>query len=266
MKYIIVFSALCLAASPSRSEPIALNTTRSVYLLQLDGVCGDCAAAIQTMLQSGGIASTIIAAKEVTTRVNKGVDVVIVPGGTDYDAAYADLHQYGADQFIADHVSAGGVYIGHCLGGDLAALLGIFAGTISDPAPVKDPQAARTLWKGGSLSRWIYFEDGPRFQPTMSVTVVATFADTDSNLGITAGDAAAIIYPWGKGVVGLLSPHPEASPQWLSEIDNFPDSVSYDIGLDFFRQVLQTIDDAKIRPFSSAKAFRNFGFQKGRIL
>jgi glutamine amidotransferase-like uncharacterized protein len=149
----------------------------------------------------------------------------------------ADLEQAGAATFITTHVNAGGVYIGHCLGGDMAPLLNIFSGTVTDPAPDKDPMAARTLWFGGATSRWMYFEDGPRFAPTMPVTVLATFADTSTAMGMTAGDSAAITYRWGNGTVGLMSPHPEGDASWLSPIDD-PDGIDYDLGLYFYAQVL----------------------------
>jgi hypothetical protein len=54
----------------------------------------------------------------------------------------------------------------------MAPLLGIFTGKVSDPAPNKQAMASRTLWFNGTKSRWMYFEDGPRFQPTMPVTVL----------------------------------------------------------------------------------------------
>jgi hypothetical protein len=56
-------------------------------------------------------------------------------------------------------------------------------------------------------------------------------------MGTVAGDPAAIVYRWGRGTVGLLSPHPEADQRWLSEIRGFPDSPSYDLGLYFYDQV-----------------------------
>jgi glutamine amidotransferase-like uncharacterized protein len=210
---------------------------RKIYILQLKGVCADCGTAIKKMLATGGRASQIISAKQVTSSVRSGVDVVVIPGGYDYDAAMADLERRNAATFITQHVNSGGIYMGHCLGGDMAPLLNIFPGRVTNPAPNKGPLAARTLWNDSSSSRWLYFEDGPRFMPTRPVTVLATFADTDANMGINAGDAAVITYPWGEGEVGLLSPHPEADEEWLAQIDD-PDGLDYDLGLYVYDQVL----------------------------
>jgi phosphoribosylformylglycinamidine (FGAM) synthase-like amidotransferase family enzyme len=57
----------------------------NIYILQLQGNCSDCGTAVQAMLKSGGRASRIIGASEVASVVRSGVDVIVVPGGYDYD-------------------------------------------------------------------------------------------------------------------------------------------------------------------------------------
>ena len=62
-----------------------------------------------------------------------------------------------------------------------------------------------------------------------------------ADTGIPAGDPAAIMYDWGQGRVGLISPHPEADATWMAELgDTAPKGLDYDLGLELYAQVLGT--------------------------
>ena len=146
---------------------------------------------------------------------------------SDLDKAYNELKPNAKD--IRNFVKNGGRYLGFCLG---AFLAGTDPGlNLLPPGSQTDQEIARPKsqvrnesdtviqvdWKfatgpkAGTVRRgtWLYFQDGPVIQipkGSPNVTVLATYTSN--------GDIAASVSPYGKGWVGLVGPHPEATQDW----------------------------------------------------
>ncbi len=231
----------------------AVFAERRIFILNADGNCPRCASLVEKMLASATPPkhAMIVNPREMMKQMKQG-DVLVVPGGYDYDKTIPQLQKLKADKFIRKHIEEGGIYIGHCLGADIADKKGlnIFRGRITDPAPEeyrKEGQAVKLAWKG--RERYAYFYDGPKFQPDKkmyrspwNLKVLATYRETKKETGMNAGDAAAITYDFGKGKVLLISPHPEADEHWYQSVTFGRDklkSLNYDLGLDLYNSVME---------------------------
>jgi glutamine amidotransferase-like uncharacterized protein len=131
---------------------------------------------------------------------------------------------------IPDFVRAGGRYLGTCMGGYLA-------GTTNGPgtggfemlpgdseeyvgSPGADVHTLRNTlvhvtWLGGGRPqrRTMFFQDGPYFQinDMAGVTVLARYRNSGG-----PGRIAMMVMRYGKGVVAVSGPHPEATPDWYT--------------------------------------------------
>jgi glutamine amidotransferase-like uncharacterized protein len=142
---------------------------------------------------------------------------------------------------IRDFVAAGGRYVGVCLGGYLAGAtpgFGLLPGDtdqyiVTPGATVTSERdtVVRVHWRG--RTRHLYFQDGPTFlvrPDTPGVTVLAHYPN---------GEIAAVTAPFGRGLVGVVGPHPEATPDWYEEaglVD--PDGLDTDLGHDLIDTVM----------------------------
>jgi hypothetical protein len=71
----------------------------------------------------------------------------------------------------------------------------------------------------------MYFQDGPAFAvgPDTDANVLATYSN---------GYAAVMVVPYGKGMVGVSGPHPEADQSWCDNADLVnPDGIRPDMCL-----------------------------------
>ncbi len=162
---------------------------------------------------------------DVSEETLKGVTVYAHPGGPDLDDAWSRTKQY--KKAIRDFVSSGGHYMGFCLGAYLAGetpgygLLPTGADTDTEisqhNAQVKneDDTVIQIDWdfvNGRSIKgRWAYFQDG--------VVIKGLKDDGKHGQRIIGrysknGDVAAAVVPFGRGWVGLVGPHPEATQDW----------------------------------------------------
>ncbi|KAH7142151.1 hypothetical protein EDB81DRAFT_797948 [Dactylonectria macrodidyma] len=182
----------------------------------------------------------------------KGVQVYAQAGGPDLDDAWKRVKKYNGS--LHDFVSSGGHYMGFCLGAYLAGnspgfgLLPRGADAIDERSQhgaqvssEKDTviQVDWTFSSGSTeKNRWVYFQDGAAitglnktFKSEGHGRVIATYSKN--------GDVAASVTPYGKGWVGLVGPHPEATSDWYSEygIKN-PDGIKFDMGYDFITATL----------------------------
>ncbi|MGY1752117.1 BPL-N domain-containing protein [Blastococcus sp. SYSU D01042] len=160
------------------------------------------------------------------------------PGGGELERAHRKLRS--AATAIRDFVRSGGGYLGFCLGGYLAGKtpgFGLLPGDtdryIDSPGaqPDHDGDALVTVsWAGHP--RRIFFQDGPWFDldPARGpADVLATYAN---------GLPAAVVAPCGRGVVGVVGPHPEASPDWYTD-SGLP--VPGDIGADLTQDLVDRV-------------------------
>ncbi|WP_431955768.1 BPL-N domain-containing protein [Nocardia lijiangensis] len=158
-------------------------------------------------------------------------------GGADLQGAWQVLSS--SAEMIRDWVRDGGSYLGLCFGGYLAgrnpgfALLpGDTGGYIDSPgASVPDDRdtVIAVSWRG--KPRHMYFQDGPAFflDDGADATVLATYPN---------GMAAAVVARYGKGVVGVCGPHPEADESWYAEkgLTN-PDGVRFDLAYELIEAI-----------------------------
>lgn len=160
------------------------------------------------------------------------------PGGGELRPAFRRLRR--AAPWLRDYVAAGGRYLGFCLGGYLAGEtpgFGLIPGDTdqyirSPGATVATDRDAviEVTWAGRPRS--VYFQDGPWFDVDAggATEIVAVY---DNEL------PAAIIAPYGRGTVGVVGPHPEATEDWFTDGGLRPPApAAFDLGLDLVDRVM----------------------------
>ncbi|KAG6021968.1 hypothetical protein E4U40_004955 [Claviceps sp. LM458 group G5] len=260
--------ATCAAASPAKSstsQPRAL-----VYRGQ--SACKGCSEAVARLLEKSPqkFAVTYVGRDEedqISAELLSQAAVYAQPGGPDLDQAYKELQPHEAQ--LRTFVENGGRYLGFCLGAFLAGSTPGFRllppGANATPER-KAPDAQvtgqedtmiqvdwtfRSSSKGTSTSqnggsgtdagetaaarRWLYFQDG---------AVITGLPRDDGNTTVLGryssnGNVAASLTALGRGVVALVGPHPEATPDWYRayRLEN-PDGIHYDIGFDFINAAM----------------------------
>lgn len=92
-------------------------------------------------------------------------------------------------------------------------------------------------------NRHMYFQDGPAFtvDPDTDANVLATYSN---------GYAAVMVAPYGKGMVGVSGPHPEADQSWYDNADLVnPDGIRPDIAYD----LVETTTRRQATPLKNAR-------------
>ncbi|KAG6048928.1 hypothetical protein E4U17_006979 [Claviceps sp. LM77 group G4] len=260
--------AMCVAASPAKSstsQPRAL-----VYRGQ--SACKGCSEAVARLLEKSpqNFAVTYVGRDEddqISAELLSQAAVYAQPGGPDLDQAYKELQPHEAQ--LRTFVKNGGRYLGFCLGAFLAGSTPGFRllppGANATPerkAPDaqvtgqedtmiqvdwtfrrSSPRGASTSQNGDSgtgagetaARRWLYFQDG---------AVITGLPRDDENTTVLGryssnGNVAASLTALGSGIVALVGPHPEATPDWYRayRLEN-PDGIHYDIGFDFINAAM----------------------------
>ncbi|WP_127127911.1 BPL-N domain-containing protein [Georgenia sp. SYP-B2076] len=161
------------------------------------------------------------------------------PGGGELTRAYRKLRRQAPA--IRDFVRGGGRYLGFCLGGYLAGQTPGFGLLPGDTDQYVASRGATLAGDGDALVavRWrgrtreLYFQDGPYFVLDPAGHGVDVLAVYDNGL------PAAVVAPYGRGVVGVVGPHPEATPDWFSDSGlRQPERPGIDLGLDLLDTVL----------------------------
>lgn len=162
------------------------------------------------------------------------------PGGGELEPAYKRLRKT-ADA-IRDYVRAGGRYLGFCLGGYLAGETPGFGLLPGDTDQYISSFRARTHTDGDTVIRvrWagkkraLYFQDGPYFALDSARGRAHVVALYDNGL------PAAVVAPCGAGTVGVVGPHPEATPDWFTDVGlSVPMPLAHDLGLDLLDRVMR---------------------------
>lgn len=171
-----------------------------------------------------------------TAEVLAGAAIYAQPGGGELTPAYRRMRKHRSK--IRDYVSAGGNYLGFCLGGYLAGATPGFGLLPGDTDQYVTSRGATTrttrdtlvevTWRG--RPRRMFFQDGPIFllDSISGTTVLARYP----NHGI-----AALVTPFGTGRVAVVGPHPEATPDWYADC-GFPDRPNFDLGNDLIETVM----------------------------
>lgn len=158
------------------------------------------------------------------------------PGGGELDAAYRHLrHVRGV---IRRFVAQGGSYLGFCLGGYLAGATPGFDLLPGDTdqyigsrrATVDDDRSTLVTVRWRDADRAVFFQDGPVF-----------VLDEDTPAWVLArypnGAVAAAVAGFGRGRVGVVGPHPEATADWFTDTA-LPVHDARDLGQDLIGAVL----------------------------
>ncbi len=145
-----------------------------------------------------------------------GAALYAQPGGGSLKPAYRKMRAHR--DLLRDFVATGGRYLGFCLGGYLAGATPGFDLLPGDTdAYVVTRRATTTtrrdtivevVWRG--QRRRMFFQDGPVFLlgRHSRAMVMARYP----NDGV-----AALVAPFGAGRVGVVGPHPEATPDWFTD-------------------------------------------------
>jgi glutamine amidotransferase-like uncharacterized protein len=160
------------------------------------------------------------------------------PGGDALGPAYRRLRADRAA--IRAFVAWGGCYLGFCLGGYLAGAtpgLDLLPGDTdryidSDGATVDHDHSTVVEVQWGGRTRSLYFQDGPVF-------VLDDNAPADVLARYPNGAVAAAVAPFGRGRVGVVGPHPEATVDWFVDV-GLPVHDARDLGRDLVDAVLGT--------------------------
>ena len=163
------------------------------------------------------------------------------PGGNGTLESAYDLMRSDAP-LIRNFVQSGGHYLGFCMGGYLAGATpgyDLLPGdtnefTTSPGASVKTTgnTTVKVYWR--NQPRTLFFQDGPYFildHSSPGVVVLARY---------TNGEIAALVTPFGHGMVGVTGPHPEATDEWYSVHHlPIPKSLNLDLGYDLINTVMR---------------------------
>lgn len=207
--------------------------------------CQGCSEAVATLLQDSqwGFQVYYIGPHErlhLSDETLKAATLYAQPGGNGtVEEAFALLQANAAS--IRKFVKAGGRYLGFCMGGYLAGsdpgfrlLPGDTDQFIASPkasVTTEEDTIVKVSWR--KQMRFLYFQDGPYFildRGAKNVTVLATY---------TNGKIAALVAPYGKGRVGVVGPHPEATTAWYQTYQLVdPDGPDADLGHDLLDTVM----------------------------
>lgn len=165
------------------------------------------------------------------------------PGGGELEDAWPVMRRYR--EVLRAWVAGGGHYLGFCLGAYLAGHgpgLGLLPGdtdqyVTSRRATVTHtgPAVVTVVWRG--VDREVYFQDGPRIEldrrGRRTADVLARYPN---------GEVAAAVLPRGRGRVGVVGVHPEATADWFEDSGlPLPGRPTTDLGLD----VVHTLVDRR---------------------
>jgi len=161
------------------------------------------------------------------------------PGGDELELAWPLLRRTAP--IIRSYVAAGGSYLGFCLGAYLAGRspgFDLLPGdtdqyTASPTATVRhDRDTVVTVqWRG--RPRTVFFQDGAciYLEPDAEAEVVARYPD---------GRPAAVVCGYGRGRVGVVGPHPEATEDWFTDAGlEPPRHLATDLAVDLVTTTLR---------------------------
>lgn len=219
---------LCLAG-PLPLVQAAQAPTVAVAVYRGPAGCDDCSETVRTAIERldpryrvdfVGPAERI----DITPANLRRYSLYVQPGGgQDIPAALASLGD-ARSAAVRDYVAQGGRYLGLCMGAYLADAgnlrlipddLDSEVGRPGFPVTTIDDAAVAVRWAGHDDH--VFYQDGPYLPSSHApgVRVLATYAN---------GDIAAARYPFGRGVVALSGPHPEADASWFEQADIPPAS------------------------------------------
>ncbi len=224
--------------SPSRPRPLAL-----VYR----GPASEpgCPEAVAELLRasSWGLDVEYVGPRETRDLSAESLAQAVLyaqPGGGELEHAYRKLRRHVPA--VRSFVGSGGRYLGFCLGGYLAGEtpgFGLLPGDsdqyISSPGATitgEEDTVTTVRWRGAR--RQVFFQDGPFFDLDPGRGPAHVLAVYDNGL------PAALVAPHGRGAVGVVGPHPEATPDWFGDAGMRPlEPAAADLGLDLLDELMR---------------------------
>lgn len=222
----LVATASTAAASSGTHRPKAL-----VY--RGPAACEGCPESVKHLLETSAsnFEVTFVGPKEdvdITAKSLNDAEIFAQPGGGGLSESWPHMKPYKS--LVRDFISNGGRYMGFCLGAYLSGRPGydVLPGKsntdeecIQPGAQVKNRKNTmiQVDWNFTTAGRtrelknsWQFFQDG-------AVILLKGDAGTANGAAVLAryssnGDVAASITPFGKGWVGVVGPHPEATKDW----------------------------------------------------
>ncbi|MCW3465973.1 BPL-N domain-containing protein [Chitinophaga nivalis] len=187
--------------------------------------CNRCSQTVKSAIEKMGFISKIdfVGPNEqidITDKTLSRYDIYVQPGGgQDIAGAFGDLDGVRAVA-IRNFVARGGRYLGLCMGAYLAGVS--YIGLIDDDldSEVKRPGfPVRTIEDASVVVDWqgheeyIFYQDGPYLFPKSNDHQFLKIATYEN------GDLAIARYAYGKGLVILTGPHPEADNSWFDDAE-----------------------------------------------
>ncbi|MBC9914429.1 BPL-N domain-containing protein [Chitinophaga varians] len=155
---------------------------------------------------------------DITDETLSHYDMYVQPGGgQNLMGAFNSLGDERVDA-IRHYVAQGGRYLGLCMGAYLAeaSYIGLVdyemeseVGRTDFPVTTIEDAAVVVNWLG--RKEYIFYQDGPYLLPKASDKKFLKIASYEN------GDLAAARYSYGKGLVVLAGPHPEADSSWFDD-------------------------------------------------
>lgn len=187
--------------------------------------CERCSNSVKSAIEKMGIKCQVdfVGPDEpidITDKTLSKYDIYVQPGGgQDISGAFNSIGDERAEA-IRNYVDRGGRYIGLCMGAYLAG--GSFIALIDDDPdsevrrpgfPVKNIKDASVIvdWLGKQEN--IFYQDGPYLLPKNSDPKYKKIASYEN------GDLAIARYSYGRGLVILTGPHPEANNAWFDDAE-----------------------------------------------
>jgi hypothetical protein len=161
------------------------------------------------------------------------------PGGDELGSVWPVLR--AAAPTIRSYVAAGGAYLGYCLGAYLAGRdpgFGLLPGdtdqyTASPSATVRGRRGTVVSVRWRDRARMMYFQDGAAIHlwPDAEAEVLARYDN---------GRPAAAVCGYGRGRVGVVGPHPEATEDWFTDVGlDPPRPLATDLAVDLLTTTLR---------------------------
>lgn len=213
--------------TPSSLESITINKGDTLHVAIYRGVasCDRCAKTVKSAIQKLGIKSQIdfVGPNEridITDQTLRHYDIYVQPGGgQDIPGAFNSLGNKRVEA-IRNYVAQGGRYLGLCMGAYLAeaSYIGLIdheldseVGRPGFPVETTADASVMVYWQGRKEN--IFYQDGPYLMAQKSDKKFSKIATYEN------GDLAAARYSFGKGLVILTGPHPEANSAWFDDAE-----------------------------------------------
>jgi glutamine amidotransferase-like uncharacterized protein len=216
--------------------------SRLVLIYNGPGACDDCADSLVQIIKNKGFQVKIVKPGELTQENFSKAMLYIQPGGSDRILDTIDALSSSEIQNLRNFVSHGGSYLGICAGGFLAGsytddenskykqTFGLIPTVVEEELEDTDSTVLKINWNG--IERFVYYQSGPEFN-IKKIPNAKSFGEYSES-----HHSMALIAPFGKGRVGLVGPHLEATKDWFID-DNL--KIKGRLSLDLLSEFIDSL-------------------------